>query len=95
MSRRDCHLPVAVPPYQVQLRRGRNRQSGHQLLFNGCPVIRGRQLCTAALKAARSVVCRDALHLGDCDDAVRELCRMLGWQDDLAALIGAEAVSVA
>ncbi len=33
---------------------------------------------------------RDALHLGDCDDAVRELCRMLGWQDDLAALIGTE-----
>ena len=30
---------------------------------------------------------RDALFLGQCDDGVDELCSMLGWKDDLDALI--------
>ena len=30
---------------------------------------------------------RDALFLGQCDDGVAELCSMLGWKDDLDALI--------
>ena len=34
---------------------------------------------------------RDALHLGDCDDAVQELCRLLGWEADLAALVEGNA----
>ncbi|KAF8071129.1 sirt2 [Scenedesmus sp. PABB004] len=32
---------------------------------------------------------RDALYLGDCDDAVAELAELLGWGDDLRALIEA------
>ncbi|KAL4433418.1 hypothetical protein ABPG77_010271 [Micractinium sp. CCAP 211/92] len=32
---------------------------------------------------------RDALFLGDCDDGVRQLCRLLGWEADLDALIAA------
>lgn len=32
---------------------------------------------------------RDALFLGDCDDGVRQLCRMLGWEADLDALLAA------
>ena len=34
---------------------------------------------------------RDALHLGDCDGGVRELCRLLEWEGELDVLIGAEA----
>jgi NAD-dependent deacetylase sirtuin 2 len=34
---------------------------------------------------------RDALHLGDCDGGVRELCRLLEWEAELDALVGAEA----
>lgn len=30
---------------------------------------------------------RDALFLGDCDAGVKELCRLLGWEADLDALI--------
>ena len=30
---------------------------------------------------------RDALHLGKCDEAVFELCELLGWKSDLEALI--------
>lgn len=33
--------------------------------------------------------CRDALFLGDCDDGVRQLCRLLDWEADLDALIAA------
>lgn len=29
---------------------------------------------------------RDAIHLGDADDAVEELCRLLGWTEDLATV---------
>ena len=29
---------------------------------------------------------RDALYLGDCDEGVLELCRRLGWDEDLRAL---------
>jgi NAD-dependent deacetylase sirtuin 2 len=32
---------------------------------------------------------RDALYLGRCDDGVAELCSMLGWEDDLSALVDA------
>lgn len=31
--------------------------------------------------------CRDVLVLGDCDDGVGELCRLLGWEAELAALV--------
>lgn len=34
-------------------------------------------------------LCRDALFEGDCDAGVRELCRLLGWEDELDALIEA------
>ena len=30
---------------------------------------------------------RDVLALGDCDDGVEELCRLLGWSKDLQKLI--------
>ena len=30
---------------------------------------------------------RDALFLGDCDDGVRQLAKMLDWESDLDALI--------
>ena len=40
-----------------------------------------------------ALLSRDALHLGDCDDAVRQLCELLGWSADLGALIGAEAAT--
>ena len=33
--------------------------------------------------------CRDALFLGDCDDGVRQLCQLLGWEADLDALVAA------
>lgn len=32
---------------------------------------------------------RDALFLGDCDDGVRRLCALLGWEAELDALIAA------
>jgi hypothetical protein len=32
---------------------------------------------------------RDVLHLGDSDDGVRELCKLLGWEQELDALIDA------
>lgn len=32
---------------------------------------------------------RDALYLGDCDDGVRQLCELLGWQQELDALVAA------
>mmetsp|Transcript_29076 Transcript_29076/g.64217 ORF Transcript_29076/g.64217 Transcript_29076/m.64217 type:complete len:389 (-) Transcript_29076:773-1939(-) len=34
---------------------------------------------------------RDAKHLGDCDDGVWELCRLLGWEADLKALLDGTA----
>ena len=30
---------------------------------------------------------RDALYLGDCDDGVRQLAELLGWEADLETLI--------
>lgn len=30
---------------------------------------------------------RDALYLGDCDAGVWELCRLLGWEQDLTDII--------
>ena len=36
---------------------------------------------------------RDILHLGDCDDSVRKLCRLLDWEADLDALINPVASS--
>ena len=30
---------------------------------------------------------RDALFLGDCDEGVLKLCRLLDWEDDLHAVI--------
>ncbi|PRW20829.1 NAD-dependent deacetylase sirtuin-2 [Chlorella sorokiniana] len=32
---------------------------------------------------------RDALYLGDCDAGVRQLCQLLGWEEDLDALMAA------
>lgn len=32
---------------------------------------------------------RDALFLGDCDDGVRQLCQLLGWEAELDALLAA------
>jgi hypothetical protein len=32
---------------------------------------------------------RDVLHLGDTDEGVRELCQLLGWEQELDALIAA------
>jgi hypothetical protein len=32
---------------------------------------------------------RDVLHLGDTDEGVRELCKLLGWEQELDALIEA------
>lgn len=32
---------------------------------------------------------RDAMFLGDCDDGVRQLCSLLGWEADLDALVAA------
>ncbi len=32
---------------------------------------------------------RDALYLGRCDEGVAELCSMLGWEEDLSALVDA------
>jgi hypothetical protein len=29
------------------------------------------------------------LYLGDCDDGVRQLCELLGWQQELDALVAA------
>ena len=59
----------------------------------GAPAAFGRVLVLRTAAAHRPAdgevlchACRDALHLGDCDDAVSELCGMLGWQDDLTAL---------
>ena len=33
---------------------------------------------------------RDVFHPGDCDNSVRELCQLLGWEEDLDALIAAD-----
>ena len=30
---------------------------------------------------------RDVLNLGDCDDSIRRLCQMLGWEEELDDLI--------
>lgn len=35
----------------------------------------------------------DVLHLGSCDDGVRQLCRLLGWEADLDARIAATAAA--
>lgn len=38
---------------------------------------------------------RDALYLGDCDSGVAELARLLGWEEELAALVAAGAAATA
>lgn len=45
--------------------------------------------CTARLLTSPALPspCRDALFLGDCDDGVRRLCALLGWEAELDALI--------
>lgn len=35
---------------------------------------------------------RDALYLGDCDEGVQELCRLLGWQEELQQLVNNTSV---
>lgn len=35
------------------------------------------------------LACRDTLFLGDADDGVQELCELLGWSQELQALIDA------
>ena len=34
---------------------------------------------------------RDVFHEGDCDDSVRQLCRLLGWEEELDKLIAADS----
>lgn len=36
---------------------------------------------------------RDALYLGDCDDAVRQLAKYIGWEADLDSLIASKTAS--
>lgn len=36
---------------------------------------------------------RDVLHLGDCDDSIRRLCRLLDWEEELDALINPATAS--
>ena len=38
---------------------------------------------------------RDALYRGDCDDGVGKLCELLGWQDELKALVESGAAQAA
>lgn len=42
---------------------------------------------TAPLRACPTAPRRDALFLGDCDDGVRQLCQLLGWEAELDALL--------
>ncbi len=34
---------------------------------------------------------RDAMYLGDCDEGVWELCRLLGWEKELQVLVDGAA----
>ena len=38
---------------------------------------------------------RDALHLGDCDEGVRRLCQLLGWEEELEELVSAGGAAAA
>ena len=46
-----------------------------------------RCLCPPACSRTPRRCRRDALFLGDCDDGVRQLCALLGWEADLEALV--------
>jgi hypothetical protein len=44
--------------------------------------------CASEAVLQTEIACTgDALYLGDSDDAVRELCSLLGWQEELQEMV--------
>ncbi|PRW45382.1 transcriptional Sir2 family isoform B [Chlorella sorokiniana] len=55
----------------------------------GHPLLRALSLQTGGFCFEAGENYRDAFFQGDCDDGVRQLCRLLGWESELEALIAA------